>query len=147
MVELVGRLTVRVTEYQMEVRRCAQCGKRTRAGLPAGVPQGAFGPKLTAVVATLTGRYRLSHREVRGLLADLWEVALSLGAVTRLQQVQSAALKAPYTAAREAVQKAAVANMDETGWREDKHRAWLWTVVTAGLAVDGGDGEPDGVSN
>src|SRR5918912_1545952 len=32
-------LAVRVTEYHMVVRRCAQCGKRTRADLPAGVPR------------------------------------------------------------------------------------------------------------
>src|SRR5688572_406222 len=29
-------LAVRVTEYQMGVRRCAACGKRTRAALPVG---------------------------------------------------------------------------------------------------------------
>lgn len=128
-------LTVRVVEYQMQVRRCAQCGKRTRAALPAGVPQGAFGPRLTAIVALLSGRYRLSHREVRQLVADVWAVAVSLGAIARLQQVQSAALKPVYDEAREAVKQAAVVNMDETGWRENKLRAWLWTVVTASLTV------------
>lgn len=25
--------------------------------------------------------------------------------------------------------------MDETGWREEQQRAWLWTAVTAGLTV------------
>ena len=35
-VELVGTLSVQVTEHQQPVRRCAQCGKRTRAELPAG---------------------------------------------------------------------------------------------------------------
>ncbi|MDO8615547.1 MAG: IS66 family transposase [Dehalococcoidia bacterium] len=134
-VEFVGRLTVQVTEYQLEVRRCAECGKRTRAALPVGVPQGTCGPRLTAVVAMFTGRFRLSHREAREVLAALWEVPLSLGTVTRLQRVESAALKAPYTAMREAVQKAPVVNMDETGWRENKQRAWLWTVVTASLTV------------
>jgi hypothetical protein len=34
----------------------------------------AFGPRLTAVVALLSGRYRLSHREVRQLVTDLWAV-------------------------------------------------------------------------
>jgi transposase len=134
-VDLVGTLTVRVTEYQMQRRRCAQCGQRTRADFPVGVSRGAFGPKLTAVVAELVGRYRLSRREVRRLVAELWQVPVSLGGVVRLQEVQSAALKLPYTEAREAVPKADVVNMDETGWREDKHRAWLWTVVTAALTV------------
>jgi hypothetical protein len=42
---------VRVTEYQMARRRCAQCGKRTRAELPAGVSRRPFGARLTAVIA------------------------------------------------------------------------------------------------
>ncbi len=33
----------------MEARRCPACGRRTRAGLPAGVPHRPFGPRLTAV--------------------------------------------------------------------------------------------------
>jgi transposase len=127
-------LAVRVTEYQMEMRRCPACGKRTRADLPAGVPRRPFGPRLTAVVALLSGRYRLSRREVRQLLQDLWAVKLSLGAVVRQEQVQSVALAPGVEEARAAVQQAAVVNMDEAGWRQQQ-RAWLWTVVTPELTV------------
>ena len=70
MVELLP-LAVRVTEYQMAVRGCPQCGRRTRADLPVGVPRRPFGPRLTAVVALLSGRYRLSRREVQQALQDL----------------------------------------------------------------------------
>src|SRR6266851_5039053 len=128
-------LAVRVTEYQMAVRRCAACGKRTRVELPPGVPRRPFGARLTAVVAMLSGRYRLSRREVRQFLQDLWAVRVSLGAVVRQEQAQSAALAPIVEEARAAVQQADVVNMDETGWRQDKRRAWLWTVVTAELAV------------
>src|SRR5687767_3570788 len=116
-------------------RRCAQCGKRTRAELPPAIPRRPFGSRLTAVVALLSGRYRLSRREVRQLLRDLWQVRLSLGAVVRQEQAQSAALAPIVEEARATVQQAAVVNMDETGWRQDKRRAWLWTVVTADLTV------------
>jgi transposase len=128
-------LAVRVTEYQMAVRRCPACGKRTRADLPAGVPRRPFGARLTAVVALLGGRYRLSRREVRQLLRDLWRVHVSLGAVVRQEQAQSAALAPVVEEARAAVQQAAVVNVDETGWREEQQRAWLWTAVTATLTV------------
>ena len=64
-------LAVRVTEYQMAMLRCPACGKCTRADLPGGVPRRPFGPRLTAVIALLSGRYRLSRREVRQLLQDL----------------------------------------------------------------------------
>jgi transposase len=55
--------------------------------------------------------------------------------VVRQEQAQSAALAPVMEEARAAVQEAAVVNMDETGWREDKQRAWLWTAVTAELTV------------
>jgi transposase len=128
-------LAVRVTKYQMGMRRCPACGKRTRADLPAGVPWRPFGARLTAVVALLSGRYRLSRREVRQLLQDLWQVRVSLGAVVRQEQAQSAALAPVVEEARAAVQKAAVVNMDETGWRQAKQRAWVWTAVTATLTM------------
>jgi transposase len=128
-------LAVRVTEYQMAVRRCPHCGKRTRAALPGGVSRRPFGVRLTAVIALLSGRYRLSRREVRQLLQDLWAVRVSLGAVVRQEHTQSAALAAVVKEARAAVQQAAVVNMDETGWREEQHRAWLWTMVTPDLTV------------
>jgi transposase len=128
-------LAVRVTEYQMGVQRCPACGKRTRAALPAGVPRRPFGARLTAVVALLSGRYRLSRRQVRQLLQDLWAVRVSLGAVVRQEQAQSAALAPIVAEARAAVQQAAVVNIDETGWRQEQQRAWLWTAVTAALTV------------
>jgi transposase len=115
-------LAARVTEYQMAVRRGAACGRRTRASLPPGVPRRPCGPRLTAVVALLSGRY-LSRREVRQLLQDLWEVRLSLGTVVRQEQAQSAALAPVVEAVRAAVPEAPVVNLDETGWRQEKRRA------------------------
>src|SRR5438270_3275190 len=119
----------------MQVRRCPSCGKRTRADLPPGVSRRPFGARLTAVIALLSGRYRLSRREVRQLVHDLWAVRVSLGAVVRQEQAQSAALAPVIEEARAAVRQAAVVNLDETGWRQAKQRAWLWTVVTATLTV------------
>src|SRR5262249_24339769 len=143
-------LAVRVTEYQMMVRRCPACGKRTRAELPAGVPRRPFGARLTAVIALLSGGYRLRRGGVRQLLRGVWAgractgggvggelgaVRASLGAVVRQEQAQSAALAPVVEEAQAAVQQAAVVNMDETGWRQEQQRAWLWTVVTAELTV------------
>jgi hypothetical protein len=87
------------------------------------------------VIALLSARYRLSRREVRQLLRDLWQVRVSLGAVVRQEQAQSAALAPVVEEAQAAVQQAAVVNMDETGWRQEQQRAWLWTAVTTMLTV------------
>ena len=75
------------------------------------------------MVALLSGRYRLSRREVRQRLQDLWQVRVSLGAVVRQEQAESAALAPVVEEAQAGVQEADVVNMDETGWRQEKARA------------------------
>ena len=42
-----------VAEYRLHTLACPECGIETRAELPAGVPQGAFGPRLQSMVSLL----------------------------------------------------------------------------------------------
>jgi transposase len=51
------------------------------------------------------------------------------------KQAQSAVLAPMVEVARVAVPQASVVNMDETGWRQEQRRAWLWTIVTAELTI------------
>ena len=69
-----------VTEYQLHTLGCARCGVTTTAPLPAGVPRGAFGPRLQTVAAVCTGVYHLSRRTTVGLLGDLFGVELAWAA-------------------------------------------------------------------
>src|SRR5215216_6345594 len=126
-----------VTEYRLAGRRCAHCGHLTRAALPTAVGSDGsdFGPRLTAITALLTGRYRLSKREAAQCLDDLFGVQLAVGSVSALEQATSAALEPVVDHAQAAVQQAAVANLDETSWRQTRQRAWVWTVVTATLTI------------
>ncbi len=114
---------VEVTEYRLQRVRCPCCGEQTRAGLPPGVPTGAFGPRLQAAVAVLSGRYRLSRRAVVGALADVVGADLALGSVDALCQATAGALAEPTAALAHAVRAAAVANADETSWRQAGSRA------------------------
>jgi len=124
-----------VTEYQLAARRCRSCGTVTRASRPAAVGAGSFGPRLQAVVALLSGRYRLSRREVVQLMGDVWGANVALGSVSELEQATSTAL-APVVAEVQAMaQQAAVANLDETSWSEGRRKAWLWVMVTTLLTV------------
>jgi transposase len=123
-----------VTEFRLHALGCA-CGAVTRAQLPAGVPHGAFGPRLSAMLSVCTAKYRLSKRAVRELLADFLGVELSLGSVSNVEQQVSSALDAPVAEAAECVQHSIEVNADETSWREDKKKAWLWVAATATLTV------------
>ena len=128
-------ITPTVTEYRLYALFCDECGQTTRAQLPLGVPMGSFGPRLSAMLAICTAKYRLSKRAVRELLCDFLGVELSLGSVANVEQQVSAALEASVHEACEYVRQAAVVNADETGWRENKTKAWLWVAVTALVTV------------
>ena len=124
-----------VTEHRLHRVACSTCGAITRAALPADVPAGAFGPRLQATVATLSGRFRLSRREVAEVCETVLEAPLSVGSVVALCVATSEALATPVAAAVATLPMAAVANADETPWKEGKTRPWLWVVVTALVTV------------
>ena len=123
-----------VTEYQLHALPCA-CGQTTRAKLPSGVPRGAFGPSVMAVVALLSGTYRISRRGIVQLCADLFGLEVSLGVVSKMEGKVSEMLVVPVEEARDHVRDHLVVGMDETGWREAKKKVWLWTVTTPLVTV------------
>jgi transposase len=111
------------------------CGAATRAEVPRGVPTGGFGPRVQAITALCTGAYHLSKRTTQSVLEDLCGVPLGLGTIANLEQATAQAVAEPVAEARAYVQAQPAAYADETGWREGRHRAWLWTVVTASVTV------------
>jgi transposase len=124
-----------VIEHRCHAKQCARCGATTTAGLPADVPRTTFGPTVAAFVAVMTAKYQLSKRNVQEMLVDFLGIDVSLGEVCNLEQRVSRALARPYDEAHAAIRKAKRAWADETGWRQDKERAWLWLATSPLLAV------------
>jgi transposase len=128
-------LKPQVTEHRGHALRCDGCGTVTEQPLPDGALLHGFGPRLSGLVAYLTGRCRLSKRQVVELCEDAFGVAVSTGAVCAIEQDVSAALAAPVEEVRAVVREQVVVHVDETGWREAKQKAWLWTAVTSVAVV------------
>src|SRR5262245_4356093 len=118
-----------VTEYRLHRLTCPGCGTRTCASLPAGVPTGAFGPRLQALLAVLAGGYRLGKRPIRQLVHDLFGLSISTGMVAKLERSTADVLQQPVAELEEYI-RTQHANVDETSWREAGQKAWLWVVVT-----------------
>jgi transposase len=123
------------TEYQLHRLTCPHCRTTTCAQLPEGVPSGAFGPRLQAMVALLSGRYHLSKRESCQLMDDFFQVELGLGTILKLETRTSEALQEPVEAAQAYVKAQTAVHLDETGWREANQRAWLWVAATQWVVV------------
>ncbi len=133
----VPPMSAQVTEYQCFGGPCGHCGTFNVAEMPREVAGRVVGTRLQAIASLLSGRFRLSRREVEQALVDLFgpKARLSLGTISNLEVQTSAALGAVYDEAHQAAQEARRANFDETGWREGRGRAWLWVMATSFLTI------------
>jgi transposase len=124
-----------VDEYRLHRLKCPRCRTSTCATLPPGVPTGAFGPRLRAILSVLAGAYRLGKRPIRQLAFDLLGLSISVGMISRLERHAAADLEAPVEELREYVRQADVTHIDETSWWQGQDKAWLWAAVTRLVTV------------
>lgn len=121
-----------VTEYQFPQVVCGDCGKATRAPLPAEIA-GGFGPQLTALIAYCTVVCRLPRRVVEAMLADVLGIEISLGSTQKAWEEVSEAVEKPCQQLQEQLPQEAVLNVDETGWRTNGEKRWIWALVARRL--------------
>lgn len=124
-----------VTEHRLHRSPCPDCGRTTRAVLPPTVPLGAFGPRLQATVAVLSGQYHLSRRQVADVCGTVLDAPLAASSVDGLCQATAVALAGPVAAVHATLPAAPVANADETRWPQTGRTCWLWVVVTGLTSV------------
>ncbi|MGH8296699.1 MAG: IS66 family transposase [Steroidobacteraceae bacterium] len=120
-----------VFEYELLRLRCPGCGRPRLADLPAGVGWSAFAARLEAHIATLAGVYRLSRRQVRQVVQEVFNVPISVGAVDAAIMRISGILEDPWEKLREYIQKARLVHADETSWRLSGAQQYLWLASTA----------------
>lgn len=117
-----------LTEYQFPNVVCGHCGKATQAPLPEEIA-GHFGPYLTALIAYWTVVCRLPRRLVEAMLADVLGMEISLGSTQKAWEEVSQAVAQPVQQLQEQLPREAVLNVDETGWRTNGEKRWIWALV------------------
>ena len=124
---------VAITEHQAHGRTCS-CGHVTWAAIPADVRQHTLGPRLTALLGLLSGRYGVSKRDIEDLFTETLDAPISLGTVSNYEHEVSLALAAAHAEAQAAVAAAPVKHVDETGWKQAGKKRWLWVAaIPAGI--------------
>jgi transposase len=86
-------------------------------------------------MGTLTGGYRLSKRLVQGLLQDVFQIDLSVGAISQSEELLSAALAPSVEQAHEYIQQAPVVHADETSHKEKGQTHWMWIAIAERVSV------------
>lgn len=141
----IPKVKTLITEHRFHQLTCPHCQILTSAvrDWPDEVPRSGFGPNLVALVAWLTGRFPLSHRNVREILQVMCGLRISLGMVAKLRREAGRAVKPAVEEARAKVRQASVVNIDETGFAQGNSdggnpegtRGWLWVAVLPALTV------------
>ena len=127
-------LRARIIEYQCPEVVCPECGECTRAAIPSEAT-GQFGPHLTALIAYLTVVCRMPRRVVETLLDQALGIDISLGSTQKCWEETSAAVAEPCQELELRLKDEPVINADETGWRTNGDKRFLWVFVAAQYAL------------
>ncbi len=122
-----------ITEYQFPNVVCDHCGEATRLPLSEEIA-GHFGPQLTALIAYLTVVCRLPRRLVEAMLADVLGIEISLGSTQKAWEEVSQAVAQPVGQLQEQLPNQTRFNVDETGWRTNGDKRWIWVLVASQFA-------------
>jgi transposase len=127
-------IKARTIEYQCYRAVCPECGESTRAAVPEE-SSGHFGPQLTALIAYLTVVCRMPRRVVEALLEQVLGIDVSLGSTQKCWEEASQAVAAPCQELEQQLKEEPVLNVDETGWRTNGAKRFLWAFVAARYVV------------
>jgi len=127
-------IQARTIEYQCHRVVCPECGESTRATVPEQAT-GHFGPQLTAFIAYLTVVCRMPRRVVEALLRQVLGIDISLGSTQKCWEEASQAVAAPCQELEQQLKDEPVLNVDETGWRTNGDKRFLWAFVAARYVV------------
>ena len=119
-----------VTEYQYPNLVCPCCQKETRAELRSEHAH-QIGERLTAVVSYLISVRKMTRRDVRATLQDLFGVDISVGSVQKAWEETADAVAAPYAELQKALATEPVINSDETGSRTNGEKRWVWALCSS----------------
>jgi hypothetical protein len=84
---------------------------------------------LTALIAYWTVVCRVPRRVVEAMLADVLGLEISLGSTQKAWEEVSQAVEQPCQQLQKQLPREAVLNVDETGWRTNGDKRWIWTFV------------------
>lgn len=121
-----------VTQFNCFRYSCSCCGSRSTANLPTGIPNSAFGPRLMAITALLTGEFLLAKRDVMALLKNLYGVDICEGSVINVEERVGEALADIYLRIHRVVMECALCkHFDETSWRNQGKNSYVWVASTS----------------
>lgn len=118
-----------VTHSVLNQCQCEKCGKTVKAQLPRENQPG-YGPRLSALIAELSGIEGSSRFTVQSFCQSVLGFSISTGAIQNVIDRASTALKPAYNRIGRVARTQPVNYIDETSWRQAGDLKWLWAMVS-----------------
>ena len=126
---------VHVRKYLRHVYGCGHCKKKVYAPYhPEHVPKGYLGANVLIQAAILKYYHCLPYRKIRELFQELAGLTVSPGGISQALARVSHWLGVEKAVLLEAIRGSPQLHVDETGWRLDGKKSWVWALVNKRLA-------------
>ena len=126
---------VHVRKYRRHVYGCEHCGKEVSAPYhPEHVPKGYLGANVLIQAAILKYHHCLPYRKIRELFQDMAGLTVSPGGISQALARISRWLGVEKAVLLEAIRGSPQLHVDETGWRLDGKKSWVWALANERLA-------------
>ena len=129
----VPETKLQVTHIILQRGKCSHCGKIVKAHIPQDLRTG-FGPRACATILELYGVQGVSRRGVQDFADSVLGFHISQGAIQKVVDLGSNALKSPCEVIHTTVDAAPVNYIDETPWKQKKKIETLWVRATPNAA-------------
>jgi transposase len=124
-----------VTRVRLHRGRCPTCRRRFTAPAPEGMAPGSpFGPNIEALIVHLHVTQMIGFERLAKLMAELFGLAISEGAIANMLARAEARLSAAAETIAEEVRASPVIASDETSARVQGRTWWQW-VMSSSSAV------------
>lgn len=127
---------VKITEHRRYAKRCPICDQIVYADLSEGVAgDPLFGPRLTALAAYMKGALHTTYSGLEDFSRDVLGLTISRSLLCNMIARVSATLQPAYDELGEHVPTAPVLNIDESGWKDNGVKYWLWIFATNTISL------------
>jgi len=122
-----------VIHYVLHKCQCLNCGKTVKARLPGDCRPG-YGPRLSALIAEMSGTQGNSRETVQGFCKSVPGFSISIGAIQNVIDRASEAIRPYYDTIGRIAQDSRINHVDETSWFQSGTLKWLWVMANTAVS-------------
>ena len=126
-------IQMEVTHFVLHKGECPCCGKVNKAVVPKEHRTG-FGARLSGMIAQMAGNMGDSRSIIQDFCSSVLSFHISLGAIQKVIDRASEALKPHYKIIGKEAREASVNYIDETSHRKSGKLEWLWVMANTTVA-------------